>query len=142
MKKTSKKLFSIILVICILTMGIGAYATENANQGDYSIMWSNIDALGAGLSINSSGYATCTSSLELSYSADNGTLYMYLQRVVNGTWTNVNTWSTSGSVYVSQAGHYYVTSGYYYRVHAVAYIYNSQGTLKEIATQDSDTVYY
>lgn len=143
MKKTVRDLLSIILVICLLTSSVGAYASENTLQdGIYSPMWSNVDALGAGLTITSMGYATCTTSLEITNSGDTGTLYMYLQRYANGSWTDVTSWSTSGSFYVSQTGHYYVSSGYYYRVHAIAYIFSSSGTLKEIATQDSSTVYY
>ncbi|MGI5985800.1 MAG: hypothetical protein ACOX7O_08130 [Oscillospiraceae bacterium] len=140
--KTTRKLISILLVACMLTTGAGAYASGPLPQGDYTPMWSNINALGAGLTINSMGKATCSASLELTNQSDTGTLYMYLQRAVDGKWTDVKSWSTSGSLYVSMAQQYYVTSGYYYRVHVVAYIYNSQGTLKEIATQESDTVYY
>lgn len=142
MKKTTKKALSIVFVLCIFASGAGAFAVGNVPQSDVTPMWSNINALGAGLTINSMGKATCSASLELTNQSDTGTLYMYLQRAVDGKWTDVKSWSTSGSIYVSMAQQYYVTSGYYYRVHVVAYIYNSQGTLKEIATQESDTVYY
>jgi len=132
MRKTSKRILSIIMVICILTAGMGAFA---------SVQWTHIDALGAGLTIGALGYTTCTATVEISNSTDTGTLYMYLQRYVNGSWTNVTSWSTSGTVDLSLGGHYYVTSGYSYRVHAIAYIFTS-GTLVETATQDSNSVYY
>ena len=142
MKRKVRAVYSLILVICILSSSLGAFAAENDVQGEYSMRWSNIDAIGAGLTINSTGYSTCTTSLEITNSGDSGTLYMYLQRYANGSWTDVTSWSTSGSTYLSQTGHYYVSSGYNYRVHAIAYIFNSSGTLKEIGTQDSSTVYY
>jgi len=132
MKKASRRILSIILVICILTTCAGAFA---------SVEWSHIDALSAGLTIGTLGYTSDSATLEISNSTDAGTLYMYLQRYVNGSWSNVTSWSTSGTVNLSLAGHYYVTSGYTYRVHVIAYIFTS-GTLVETATQDSFTVYY
>lgn len=141
MKKTATRILSIALIICILTTGIGAFAAEEQTASLKSVMWTHVDALGAGLSIGALGYTTCTSSLEITNSADTGTLYMYLQRYVSGSWVNVTSWSVSGSPNLNQTGHYYVTSGYSYRVHAIAYIYTN-GTLDETATQDSNTVYY
>lgn len=141
MKKASKRILSIILVICIITAGTGAFALDQPSSSSYSVMWTHTDALSAGLTINTSGYTSCSATLEISNSTDTGTLKMYLQRYVDGSWSNVTSWSTSGTVNLSLAGHNYVTSGYSYRVHAIAYIYTS-GTLVETATQDSYTVYY
>lgn len=132
MKKISRRILCVFLVVCLLTASSAAFA---------KVEWTHIDGLGAGLTIGTLGYATCTATVEISNSTDTGTLYMYLQRYVNGSWTNVTYWSTSGTVDVSLGGHYYVTSGYSYRVHAIAYIFTS-GTLVETATQDSNSVYY
>lgn len=141
MKKSAKKILSIVLVICILSTGLGAFAATNQTMQPYSVMYTHIDALGAGLSMGALGYATCISSLEITNSTDTGTLYMFLQRYVSGSWTNITSWSVSGTPNLNQTGHYYVTSGYSYRVHAIAYIYTN-GTLVETATQDSSSVYY
>jgi len=141
MKKTAKKVLSAVLVVCLLIAGVGAYASESSVASLYSIMWTHINALGAGLSIGTWGYSTCSASLELTNSSDTSTMYMYLQRYVNGSWTYVTSWSTSGSEDLSLAENYYVTSGYYYRVHVIAHVYTS-GTLVETATQDSNSVYY
>ncbi|PKM72875.1 MAG: hypothetical protein CVU91_07565 [Firmicutes bacterium HGW-Firmicutes-16] len=142
MKKSAKKILSIILVICILTTGFSALALENSPRIVQSTMSSSrISAIGAGLTISSSGYATCTSSLEFAYYSDTGTTYMYLQRMVDGYWTNVYSWTNSGSLFISQTAHDYVASGNYYRVHVVALVYTS-GSLVDTASQDSNTVYY
>lgn len=140
--KASRRLISILLVACLLTVGVGAFAAEPLPQGVITPMWKNIDALGAGLTFGALGRANCSGSLELSNTNDTGTLYMYLQRVVNGSWEDVTSWSTSGSIYVSLGKSFYVTSGYNYRVHVVAYVYNSSGQLIEAGTQESYTVYY
>lgn len=140
MKKATKRIFSVILVICILTTGLGALAQENVPQIVPFAMGSHICAIGAGLTITSSGFATCTSSLELMNTTDTATTYMYLQRLVNGSWTNVDSWSISGSIYIAQEASEYVMLTNYYRVHVIAYVF-SAGTLVEIATQDSYTVY-
>ncbi len=141
MKRTAKKVLSIILVISMLTAGYGAFAQENSPQIVQSAMGDSISCIGAGLTIGNLGYATCTSSLEFTYSSDTGTTYMYLQRLENGCWTNVDSWTNSGSIFISQTAHAYVASGYY-RVHVVGFVYSSGGTLKDSATQDSNTVYY
>lgn len=140
--KTARKLISVLLVVCILTAGVGAFAAGAAPQGGVALRWQNIDALGAGLTFGTLGKANCTGSLELSNMDDTGTLYMYLQRAVNGQWEDVYSWSTSGSIYVSLGKTFYVTSGYYYRVHVVGYVYSSSGQFKEVGSQESLTVYY
>lgn len=132
MKNTSQRILCILLVICLLTASSAAFA---------KVEWTRIDALGAGLTIGVLGYSTCSSYIELTNSTDTGTLYMNLQKYVNGYWTNVYTWSTSGTDNFSLVQNYYVTSGYYYRVHVIAYVYSS-GTLMETATQDSNSVFY
>jgi len=138
MNKTTKRIFSIILVACILTTGMGAFALEKQTV---SPMWTTINALTAGITVGALGYAACSASVEITSSSNTATLYMYLQRYVSGSWTNVYSWNASGSGDVNIGSHYYLTSGYYYRVHAIAYIFNS-GTLLETATQDSTSVYY
>jgi len=141
MKKSAKKVFSIILVICILSTGMGAFASSVQPASVNSVMWTHIDTMSAGLTIGTLGYATGTVSLELSNTTDTGTLYMYLQRYVSGSWTNVTSWSVSGTNFISESGGYYVTSGYSYRIHAIGYVFTN-GTLVETATQDSTTVSY
>lgn len=140
--KTARKLISVLLVVCILTAGMGAFAAGPVPQGGITPMWTNIDALGAGLTFGALGKANCSASLELSNTSDTGTLYMYLQRIVNGKWEDVYSWSTSGSIYVSLEKTFYVTSGYNYRVHVVGYVYSSSGQFKEVGSQESLTVYY
>lgn len=141
MRKNTKKVLSIILVIGILSTGCGAFAQENSPQIVQAAMGDSISAIAAGLTINTSGYATCTSALEFTYTSDTGTTYMYLQRLENGRWTNVDSWTNSGSIFISQTANAYVLPGYY-RVHVVAFVYSSGGTLKDSATQDSNTVQY
>lgn len=141
MRNATRATLSVILVVCILASSLGAFALENSPRIVQSSMGSHIDSIGAGLTITTSGYTTCTSSLELSNTTDTGTTYMYLQRMVNSVWTNYDSWTCSGSIFFAQTSHDYVPAGYYYRVHVVANVYAS-GTLVDTATQNSNTVYY
>lgn len=141
MKKTLKKTLCIIFVLCILTSSLGAMAQDARAPSIQAIQASRINAIGAGLTITSSGYATCTSSLEMTYSSDTATLYMFLQRLVGGTWETVNSWTTSGSFYIAQTGYFYVTKGYTYRVRSVGYVYTN-GTLVDTDSINSYTVIY
>ena len=141
MKKSMRRIISTVLAACILTIGTGALAAEAQISSPNSVMWTHTDFISAGLTIGNLGYATCSSSLEITNSTDTGTLYMKLQRYSNGTWNDVYTWSTSGYDCLTLGGNYYVTSGYQYRVHAIGYVFTG-GTLEEITTQDSKQVYY
>ena len=135
-----KRLISFLLALCLFASLCTVFAcAENVGV----LRYSHIDFLSANLQMGALGRTTCFSYVELTYPADTGYLYMYLQRLVNGTWENVRSyWLATGSDYVAQEQYYYVTSGYYYRVYAVATVYDQNGALVESASIISNTVYY
>ncbi|MEM5767426.1 MAG: hypothetical protein AAGU32_03960 [Bacillota bacterium] len=134
MRKRVKKALCIIFVLCVLTSSLGAAAQNAPAPSIQAIQATRICAITAGLTITTSGYATCTSSLDMVYSTDTATLYMYLQRQNGSSWETVNSWTTSGSYYIAQTANTYVTKGTY-RVYAVGYVY-TDGVLV-----DSSSIY-
>lgn len=146
MKKQITRFLSILLAITIVYSCSLAFAASDIGKKDPSdditVRWTNTDAIAAGLSINNRGKATCGFDVELTNSTDTGTVYMYLQRLKDGTWTSIKSWSASGSDNFYGSEYYYVTSGYSYRVHIALYVYNSSGNFVEYAQQDSPVKYY
>jgi len=131
MKQKVLSIFLMFAVICSFAM-----ITEPAQASDSGILcWACIRNAGAGLSITSSGYATCTGSL--THSGSSGKVQVTLQRYQNSAWTAIKSWSDSRTGAIcGVTGNYYITKGYSYRVKVSVYVYNSSGSLLE-----SDTVY-
>lgn len=133
MKRHTKRIISIVLLVCIFT---------TCMVGVASARWSHTNYLSAGLSFGDLGKAHCSSYIEMTNFDETATIHMYLQRVVNGVWTNVKSWTLTGSDCFGQSEYYYCTSGYYYRTHVAAYIYDSTGNCVEVSTQNSMEQYY
>lgn len=56
--------------------------------------------------------------------------------------TTIKTWSTSGSGIISAGSTYYVTSGHEYVVKTTATVYNSDGKIVEVQSENSLTKSY
>jgi hypothetical protein len=68
-------------------------------------------------------------------------IYLYLQRYVNGTWQNFNSWSATFYSYAGYLeGYDVVPHGYYYRVKASYYAWS--GSNYEHSYGYSSTLYY
>jgi hypothetical protein len=68
-------------------------------------------------------------------------IYLYLQRYVNGTWQNFNSWSATFYSYAGYlSGYDVVPHGYYYRVKASYYAWS--GSNYEQTYGYSSTLYY
>ena len=87
------------------------------------------------------GLADCSASAYALSSSYKVELTMELQQNRSG-WDTIKTWSGSGSWDASVDGHWYVASGYDYRIKASVTIKNASGSTIEDATFYSYTVSY
>lgn len=105
--------------------------------------YTRIAAFDVRLTISSSGYAECFSRVKSATSTDTIDLTMELQRSTDGeSWDTIKSWDTSDSGAAHLDKGWYVSSGYSYRVHAIAEVNTSSGTLAETAPADSLVINY
>lgn len=146
--KISKKIFTILLSILVLfcctslwTSSANAATAPGADIPRFHLAYEAIRSYKSYLSI-SSGSATCSFYI---ITGDNYTVKVTtkLQQSSDATvWLTKKTWTATGSKYVNLSDTYNVSSGYYYRLYSTVYIYSSDGSLVETASNTSDTVYY
>lgn len=101
------------------------------------VNYTYVDSISAGLSISSSGLATCTGTCISTSSTYSVELHVTL-RNENGL---VQTWTTTSNRYASLSETYYVSSGHTYYVYVYARVY-SNGTQIEAASKTSNSVYF
>lgn len=131
--KTIKRALCLLLVVALLTAGMGVFAS------DIAPCYTGTSFISTDLSISSTGKASCSGVISL-YSNYTATLTMKLQQYNGSYWTTIQTWSTSDSKSLSKS--YYVSSGYSYRVVTSAKVYNSSGTYVETPSVTSATKSY
>ncbi len=133
-----------IFVLMVILAAVPAYAsdgTKNAGvQGIITPQYTYISLLTPGLSINSSGMATCA-GLASAYDSSHTTILIVKLQKSNGS--TIKSWSASatGISLAKIEENYYVVHGTY-RVCATANIYNASGTLLESKSLYSSTVTY
>ncbi len=137
-QKYMKKIVLMLVLTFAFCFSANVYAEEPADNNDYSnevvpgyektSRWSYTDSVYAGLSLNTSGYATVSCSV----SGYQGTttkiiVYTYLQELVDGEWVNVNSvshttnnWHAENEDYLSPA----VPWGHDYRTRNSIYVYS------------------
>ena len=131
---------SLLLVLCLFV----STASATMQKSDFiQPRYTGIAAFDVRLTISSSGYAECFSRVKSATSTDTIDLTMELQRSTDGeSWDTIKSWDTSdsGTAYLDKG--WYVSSGYSYRVHAIAEVNTSSGTLAETAPADSLVIDY
>ena len=137
-----KIMVTFLAVLSLILSTAPAYAAEVSNHASETAMTPNytyIWLLSSGLDISSSGKAHCVGSVDASSNSYNAELTVTLQKYSNGSWSNVKSWSDSGTgqsnLIVDK--YYYVEYGTY-RVRTTAKIYDSAGKLLEDKFFDSD----
>lgn len=135
-----------ILVGIMLSLTCTAFAVSANDEGVGVVpRYALIRSFYATLDVDSSsnGKATCSAGADVTNSFKIS-IVAELQRKSGGKWQTLESWSNSGiySVYVSNGGEYYVTSGYSYRVNATAYVYDSAGKLVESVEKQSKEIAY
>lgn len=130
-KSICSKFFSFILVSSLVVSVPAAQATIMLP------MYVGIGKLSSGLSISTSGEATCSGMVVLrsGYTVD---LDVELKR----DGVTIQTWSSSGSGIVSAGDSHYVTSGHEYVVTTTALVYDINGNVVENPSKDSITKSY
>ena len=132
--KTMKRLLCVLLSVALLASGMSVAATDIPTP-----YYSGTDRITAGLSISSSGLASCSGSIGLSYSSYSATLTMKLQQYTSDGWTTIGSWSTQ-TTRLSKSQ--YVLHGYYYRVVCSANVYDGSGNYVESPSVKSSNEYY
>ncbi|MDD2300010.1 MAG: hypothetical protein PHU69_10270 [Fermentimonas sp.] len=136
-----------ILVFMAVFAVVPAYAADGTKntgtQGVITPQFTYISLLSPGLSINSSGKATCTGLASAYDSSHTTRLTVELQKSTSSGWSTIKSWSASatGVSIAAVEENYYVVYGTY-RVCATAKIYNASGTLLESKSLYSNTVTY
>lgn len=54
-----------------------------------------------------------------------------LQRLEDGVWNTLYTWSNTGTLFASMSGNYCVPRGYTYRTKTIAFVYDNDGNIVE-----------
>ena len=127
-----------LVLAVILSFPVCASAATEYDAEPYLI---NFAFLKASLSISESGRSNTEAKACLRDDTLHVNLESSLQRLENGRWVDVKSWSTTGSTVVTLTEQWYVTSGYSYRVVATAKVYDGN-TLIETANRTSATVTY
>ena len=127
-----------IVLAVVLSLSVCASA---ATEYDVEPYYVNFSILNASLSISQSGCAKVSVKVSLRDKTLRTDLESSLQRLENGRWVDVKTWSTEGSSLFTFTEQWYVISGYSYRVEVTAKVYDGN-TLIETANRTSTTVTY
>lgn len=131
------KRLGVAFLVCLLLMtgGMVSFAEELMVERDGGIVpyYTYVSSVGAGLGIQSDGYAYPSGHISL-YSVRNIELTITLQRSTNGkTWTNVKSWTDSVyDNYHSMEEGYYVNSGYTYRTMTTGKVKSGSTTLETV----------
>ena len=100
-----------------------------------------IDAVGAKISISSSGKATCTG---VGYAKDTYAtvdLTVQLQQYLDGGWKTLEIWTGSDVNMAVVSGEYYVYKGYKYRTKTNMDVYDEDGNYLESASGTQEKTY-
>lgn len=142
-KKSLSLFFAILVLMCFCT---SAYAeTDISNSAGANVIiqpcWTYISMVNNWMGIDASGKATMVSNIDAYSGVDKVEMYNYLQKLQNGVWTIVKSWSTG---YIGSSATWgqtwYVAHGYNYRLKTYFYAYD--GSNCETTYLISGTVYY
>ncbi len=140
-RRTIRSLAALFAVLCLLTASLSAGAVTNT-PSPIQPRWTGASDITADLAMNPGGRAHCCGKVVLR-SGYTGDMTMTLQRSTDQrTWSEVTSWSTSGSGTLELEKDYYVPSGYYYRVEVKVDVKNSSGKLIESPSKASSVSAY
>lgn len=143
MKRNVLSLVALVLIFsCVLAIPASAADVPVEEATTVTPRFVNISLMSASIDVTSSGKALPYSYVKTANSTYTIYLNMSLQRYVNGGWSDVKSWSTSGTGDVELDKSYYVTPGYYYRTATAATVYTSGGSYVETAYVYSQNYYY
>lgn len=143
-----KKFISVIIIaLLVISQSLPAFAAEKTVSRDSTVPihvdFVTIRLLQSGLTIDSSGKASCVGKVTLYGNSNHAQLSLQLQKYSNGSWSTVKTWSKAvqGNTPTNIVNSYYVVNGTY-RVSCTIKVYNASGALLETQTAYSSTKTY
>lgn len=135
-----KKLIGLLLVTLILAGSVNAFAQILPPISPY---YTDTALISAALSIDN-GIATCDGLVSPNSSSKIATVSVRLQRLVNGRWSQIASWSNTASAGLTAAatGTKAVTKGYSYRVMVYGTVKDANGNVLERTSRASYTETY
>ncbi len=129
-----KVCFAIVLalVICFTAVPVEASAmVETPVTDQVEPRFVAINSIYSLLKIEeSSGIATCVGEVCAKEMVP-VEVVVQLQRLEDGMWNTLYTWSDTGTLFASMSGNYCVPRGYTYRTRVTAFVYDSDGNIIE-----------
>lgn len=139
-----KRKIVMFLVLALFVSSVllpASAAAEYEDVQEVQPRYTYIDAVGAKISIDSNGKATCTG---VGYAKDTYAavdLTVELQQYKNDTWTTLKIWTGSDVNMAVVSGEYYVYKGYKYRTKTNMIVYDENGKYLESASGSQQTTY-
>jgi len=137
-----RRILSLAALVFLITSMLVMPASATDEAPTVTPRYVNISIFTASVEVNSSGKASCYSFVETANTSYNINLSVSLQRYINGGWSTVKNWSTTGTGEATLDKSWYVTPGYYYRTAASATVRTSGGSYVEGVTIYSQSDYY
>jgi len=128
-----KKAISILLVLSLI---LALPTVAQAATIPIMPLYTHISSITSGLSISSSGMASCSGQV-IHASGNHARLVVTLQQQRNGVWQRFDEWETTGSTMVTLGRDRAVTTGFRYRVVVTATIFDATGRVLETASRTS-----
>ena len=138
MKKPISLILCLVLLISILSISAFAIDPEGNDLEPIVPEYTRVTMIAAGLTISSNGVATCSGTVDPTYSTDTVTLIVRLQYWTGTRWTNYCSWETTGGgIYVDLTETESVPAGYSYRVRVSAECVAASGDASETVYANS-----
>lgn len=143
MKTKNRTRFLIAVLVLSLAVGmVPAAAVETNDVSEIQPCYIDLYAITANINISTAGKATCTGYATTYNTTDEIRMTLYLQRLEDGKWVTVKSWSSTGRDYLAMEAYRYIVPGYYYHTLTMVSIYDSTGKYIESASCASRAVYY
>lgn len=137
-----RAIFALATAICLVsTLICPVIAFATGNNIPITPMYDYTGQVQAVLEINS-GTATCMGSVSASNASNKVSIQVILQKKVGTKWSNVDSWSSSGTGSASKKGTKSLTKGYQYKVVVTGQIKNSKGKVLEDVSKESRILSY
>lgn len=140
-KKRTRMLIAVLVLSLVVGM-VPAAAAQTNDESEIQPYYIDLFQITANINISNAGKATCTGYATTYNSTDEIRMTLYLQRLEDGKWVTVKSWSSTGHDYLAMEAYRYIVPGYYYHTLTMVSIYDSAGKYIEGASCASRAVYY
>lgn len=140
-KKRTRMLIAVLVLSLVVGM-VPAAAVQTSDESEIQPYYIDLYQISANINISNAGKATCTGYADSDFSTDELRMTLYLQRLEDGKWVTVKSWSATGYSYLAMEAYRYIVPGYYYHTLTMVSVYNSAGKYIESASCASRAVYY